>query len=80
MRRLLLPVLFLAACSAPDRSREVLEQQGYTNVEITGWSAFSCSDDDGFSTGFTALSPADKPVRGAVCCGLLTKACTIRFE
>ena len=70
-------ILLLCACTAPDTATRALEGAGYTDIKITGWSAFSCSDSDDFATGFTAKGPTGKTVTGAVCSGLL-KGATIR--
>ena len=74
----LLCVLAFSGCTAPDKSRETLRKSGYTDITITGFSAFSCSDSDTYSTGLSALNPAGQRVSGTVCCGLL-KSCTVRF-
>ena len=65
-------------CTSPEASRETLRKGGYTDIVITGWDAFGCSDSDTFSTGFRARNPQNQAVEGVVCCGLL-KRCTIRF-
>lgn len=78
LRLTLLTIAMLTACTRPDKSREVLQQEGYTNIEITGWSPFMCSEDDEWSTGFEATNAAGQRVEGTVCCGTLTKGCTIR--
>ena len=78
MKRLL-PLLLLVACTAPDSSRETLQKAGYENIEITGYAPLNCGEDDTFSTGFTATNPKGEVVEGVVCCGLITKKCTIRF-
>lgn len=72
-------VLALAACSDGDTAQRILAQQGYTEIEITGWSPFSCSEDDTFSTGFIATSPAGLRVTGTVCSAWF-KGATIRFD
>lgn len=69
----------LGACTAPDRSLQVLEGAGYTHIELTGYSLFACSEDDTFSTGFKATGPTGKRVTGTVCAGLL-KGATIRMD
>ena len=68
----------LWGCTAPDKSTRILEEQGFTNVEITGYSLFSCGQDDTFSTGFRATNPAGRKIDGTVCCGVM-KGCTVRF-
>lgn len=67
----------VAACSDPKSARKALADAGYTNIETTGYSFFSCGKDDTFSTGFKATSPAGRPVEGAVCSAWM-KGSTIR--
>jgi len=71
--------IFLLSCTNEDAARKALENQGFTNIQITGYEPFSCSDSDGTSTGFSATNPNGKNVSGAVCCGRLFKKCTIRW-
>lgn len=78
--------LFLAlmfSCTNSDRARRTLEDQGFTNVTLTGYS-FSCAGHDSTCTGFTAMSPfVGRNVSGAVGCGYggcSFKGCTIRFD
>ena len=73
----LLYVLLAGGCTAPDRSTEMLQVPGFTEVVISGYEPFACGDDH-FSTGFTALNPQGQRVAGTVCCGWL-KSCTVRF-
>lgn len=82
MKKLLLGAflaLAVAGCSDSKTAQRVLTQQGYTEIEITGWSPFSCSEDDTFSTGFIATSPGGIRVTGTVCSAWL-KGATIRFD
>jgi hypothetical protein len=65
-------------CTDDSSTRKTLQNAGYTDIQTTGYSMFSCSDSDTFSTGFTAKNPKGVRVSGVVCCGLL-KSCTIRF-
>ncbi len=74
-----LSLCLLTSCTQPDESYKVLSDQGYTNIETTGYKAFACSKDDTFHTGFTATSVAGKPVSGTVCSGWL-KGSTIRID
>lgn len=90
---LLASVLSLSACydsqthsadpaQAPvtkSKAEQVLEANGYTEIELTGYAMFSCSDGDTFKTGFRAKSPAGQQVKGAVCSGWL-KGATIRLN
>ena len=73
--------LGLVSCEGtePDKATRVLEDQGYTNVVITGYNAWSCSEDDWYRTGFTATSIAGKPVKGTVCSSDY-KGSTIRLD
>lgn len=73
-----LALCLLVGSTAPDYTRETLQKSGYTNIEVTGFSPFSCGEDDTFSTGFRADNPQGQRVEGTVCCGML-KSCTVRF-
>lgn len=81
----LLPILFLfafASCTSSsdfDKGKQQLQAQGYTEVEDTGYNFFCCSDQDTFSTGFTAKDKFGNEVKGCICSGIL-KGITIRFE
>lgn len=72
-------VVALAGCTRPDRARQTLAANGYTDIEMQGYAFFECSDKDTFADKFTARSPAGITVSGAVCSGLL-KGSTIRFD
>jgi hypothetical protein len=76
----LIALLLLAGCTQADRSRELLEAQGYKDVQVTGYNFLACSEDDTYHTGFTAISPAGRQIKGTVCAGLFFKGATIRFE
>lgn len=79
---ILVVFLLLGACGLfqqQDRAKRVLEDQGYTDVEITGWRPFMADRNDTFSTGFKAISPSGAKVTGAVTGGFL-KGSTIRLD
>lgn len=76
---LLFSACLIGACSAPSRAVRTLHSSGYTDVKTTGWAPFTCGEDDTFSTGFSATNPQGDRVSGTVCCGLITKSCTVRF-
>lgn len=57
----------------------VLRQQGYSEVEITGWRPLSCGKDDTFATGFRAKSPSGEEVTGVVTRGIF-KGSTVRLD
>lgn len=82
MKRLFLitAIAVLAACTDPTTATRVLLDQGYTNVQMTGYNFMACSRDDTYHSGFTAKSPAGHQVSGTVCAGVLFKNSTIRFE
>ena len=71
--------ILIGSCTNPEKAVEVLQKQGYTNIEITGYEFGACSEEDVFHTGFIAVSPSGYAVGGVVCSGLL-KGSTIRFE
>ena len=74
-------LLSLSACTAKDATRDVLKDAGFTHIETGGYAFFMCSEDDTLKTQFTATAPdSDRRVSGAVCCGMLAKGCTIRFD
>lgn len=78
--RAFIAAALLIGCSNSSRATEVLEDQGFTHIHITGYQPFVCAESDTTCTGFTARSPSGHAVRGAVGCGLITKGCTIRFN
>ncbi len=82
MKKLLILTLVLAltACTQPDQSKRLLESQGMTNVEITGYNFFGCSEDDSFHTGFKAISVNGTEIKGTVCSGMFFKGATIRYD
>lgn len=71
--------VLLCSCTQENKARQVLEQAGYSNIEITGYRPFMAGKDDTFSTGFKATSPSGHRVSGAVTGGWL-KGSTIRFD
>ena len=71
--------LFCVSCTNAGAALEALESQGMTDIQITGWAPLSCSQQDFSSTGFKAVNPNGKAVKGVVCCGLVFKSCTIRW-
>lgn len=75
---ILLCTVLLSSCSGASTSEVLLEEQGYTNVEITGYNIFACSRDDMYRYNFTAINQNGKQVKGVVCSAPL-KGYTIRF-
>jgi len=79
MKHLIIALAVIAlACTDESNTRRTLHSAGFTRVETTGYTPFTCGEHDAFSTGFRATNPTGQVVEGTVCCGLL-KACTIRF-
>lgn len=70
--------LLLGFTDAPGTTR-LLTDQGYSNVEITGWRPFAGSKDDIHCTGFTAITPTGKQVSGTVTSGFF-KGKTLRLD
>lgn len=62
-----------------DTARGLLSVQGFTDIKNTGYSPFCCSNDDSFSTGFTAKDKFGNVVSGCICSGI-GKGITIRFN
>lgn len=79
MLSLVAAAVFVAGCTDPQKATRILTDQGYMHIEVTGYKAFACSDDDIFQTGFRAMSPSGREVSGVVCSGLF-KGSTIRFD
>lgn len=82
MKKILIAALafMMVGCTDADNATRVLENAGFTDIQITGYKFFSCSEDDFQHTGFRAIGPAGKPVDGTVCSGILLKNSTIRYE
>lgn len=76
---LLASLIVLAACTNPPDAQKALDDLGFTEIQITGYNFFACSDDDFYHTGFSAKNPQGKTVTGTVCSGILFKNSTVRF-
>jgi len=63
----------------PEGTTRLLQTQGYTNIQITGYRYWIKDDKDRYSTGFIATSPNGSIVSGAVTKGWF-KGQTIRFD
>lgn len=73
-------VIMISGCTDADNAHRILENNGYSNIQITGYNLFGCSEDDFQHTGFTATGPTGKTVSGTVCSGILFKNSTVRFQ
>lgn len=83
MKKLLLIAVLsvaLSACTDVFGASRVLESQGMTEIELTGYAWFSCSEDDFYKTKFRAVSVTGEKVSGAVCSGLFFKGATVRYD
>lgn len=69
--------LLLGACTAEERSIQILKDSGMTDIEITGYAFGVCYKNEHIHAGFTAKNAIGKRVRGVVCCDFLS--CVIRF-
>ena len=76
---ILLAAILFTGCTSKEDAEKALKNQGFTNVNVTGYSFFACSKDDFYHTGFTAVNPQGNTVEGTVCSGLLFKGSTIRW-
>lgn len=82
MTRVLLVAAALACIGCTDASgaRNALEQAGYSQISVGGYSWWLCDGkEDTFATKFTAVGPTGFAVSGAVCSGWL-KGKTIRLN
>lgn len=76
---LIISILCLGACTQePYQLRKILQAEGITNIELTGYSLFGCSDNDTFKTGFKGIKNG-VPIEGVVCSGWL-KEPTVRYH
>lgn len=71
--------LVIGCTNNPDATR-ILQENGYKDIQMTGYNFFSCGRDDFYHTGFIAKSPSGNNVKGTVCSGAFFKNSTIRFE
>lgn len=65
----------------PLRAKKILNENNYIFIKYTGYKWFACSYEDWSHTGFIATNSVNyKQIKGVVCCGLIFKNCTIRFD
>lgn len=78
---ILLAIVFIfAGCTDANNAQRVLSVQGYTDIKITGYCLFGCSEDDFIHTGFIAKGPNGQTVEGVVCQGIFLKGATVRIK
>lgn len=73
----LLLILSLCNCTSVKTARRVLETDGITEIELTGYDALGCGQGDNYATGFKGKKNG-RAVKGVVCEGI-TKGATIRY-
>ena len=72
-------MLTLGGCTDPQGAKEALQSQGFSDINITGYKMFMCSENDVYSTGFVAKNVNGQTVKGSVCSGVFFKGSTIRY-
>ena len=72
-------VFWATHCTDESAAGRTLRGAGFAGVQYTGYQFFACGQGDFSATGFSATGPTGVRVNGGVCCGLLFKACTVRF-
>ncbi len=75
---ILLSLVLMTGCANPDKTTYVLQNDGYSDINITGYKAFSCAEEDLYATGFTARKNGNFII-GTVCGGGGV-GYTIRFD
>lgn len=75
----LIILLFFTGCTDKEVARELLIKEGYSDITITGYSFFGCSQNDIKSTGFTAKK-GGITFKGAVCTSMLLEKNTIEIK
>ena len=70
----LIPILFLTACTDPETATRAAEAMGLTDVKTTGYNMWACGDTYTYSTEFTAKNVLGKEVNGVVCSGYMSGA------
>jgi hypothetical protein len=71
-------IFMLSSCTDEPTARKVLLNAGLHDIQMTGYKAFACSEDDIFHTGFSAVNRDGNVVTGVVCQGVF-KGSTIRY-
>lgn len=77
---IILILFIIIACTNEMSMKNLLENEGYTEIEFTGYSWFSCGESDFYHSGFRAKNKNGKIIEGTVCEGFLFKDKTIRYK
>ncbi len=74
-------VLTGSGCTDSERTRIVLEDAGYIDIDIQGWALNACSRGADTCTAFAATSILGRRVHGVVACDYrgCAKVCGIQF-
>ena len=75
---IILMISLFIGCTNQKEARRVLEMEGLTDIQFTGYSWFTCSKDDFYHTGFSGIRNS-KRVEGTVCSGLWLRGSTVRY-
>jgi hypothetical protein len=72
--------IWFYAAWTPDTqgAQRILQEDGYSQIQITGADPMMCGKGDLKGTKFRAKNQAGNTVTGVVCCGAVMKGCTIR--
>ena len=60
-------LLLFTGCTNEEVARNALDKARFYDIEITGYSLFSCAASDFIHTGFKAKNAFGEPVQGVVC-------------
>lgn len=71
--------LVLTACTDESATVHTLQDSGFTDIQTDGYDWLACGHDDTSATRFHAKNASGRAVSGVVCCGIVFKACTVRF-
>jgi len=74
--------MLVTGCTDPVAAKRVAEDQGFTQVIITGHRFSGCGDNDNVATGFAAVGATGRSVTGVVCgsTSLFGKSNTLRVD
>lgn len=72
-------MFLLASCSNSNDAHKALTSMGFSDIRITGYKFWACSEDDFYHTGFVAKNAQGLEVSGTVCSGMFFKNSTVRF-
>lgn len=71
-------LLFNPTAPSPEQFTQLLEREGYEQIQLNGYSWFGCGESDYYRESFTAVKNG-QVVEGVLCKGL-TKGITIRYD